>query len=108
MAEEKRSYPRKTTSVPALVRGPDGAVHAGMVCDISLGGICVAVSADLPYKAGEDFKISVIFTLPKSEAPLAAQCIPRHVQAGQQVHVGASLIDDGSQTFAAIRRHLMN
>ncbi len=108
MAEEKRRYPRKTISAPALVRGPDGAVHAGTVCDISLGGVCVAAPADFPYKAGEDLKISVIFTLPKSQAPLAVQCIPRHVQPGQQVHMGASFVDDGCQSFVAIRRHLMN
>ena len=108
IAEEKRRYPRKTVSAPALVRGPDGAVHAGTVCDISFGGICVAAPADFPCKAGEDFRMSVIFTLPKSEGPLAVQCIPRHVRAGQQVHVGASLIDDGCQAFDAIRLHLMN
>ncbi len=108
LAEEKRCYPRKTISAPALVRGPDGAVHAGMVRDISLGGICVAAPRDFPCEAGEDFRISVVFTLPKSETPLAVQCIPRHVRPGKQVHVGASFIDDGCQTFDAIRRHFVN
>ena len=108
LAEEKRRYPRKTISAPALVRCPDGAVHAGMVRDISLGGICVAAPRDFPCQAGEDFRISVVFTLPKSETPLAVQCIPRHVRPGKQVHVGASFIDDGCQTFDAIRRHFVN
>jgi hypothetical protein len=108
LAEEKRRYPRKTISAPALVRGPDGTVHAGMVHDISLGGICVAAPRDFPCEAGEDFRISVVFTLPKSETPLAVQCIPRHVRPGKQVHVGASFIDDGCQTFDAIRRHFVN
>ena len=108
LAEEKRRYPRKTISVPALVRCPDGAVHAGMVRDISLGGICVAAPRDFPCQAGEDFRISLVFTLPKSETPLAVQCIPRHVRPGKQVHVGASFIDDGCHTFDAIRRHFVN
>ena len=108
MAEEKRRYPRKTISAPALVRSPNGAVHAGTVCDISLGGICVAAPANFPCEAGEDFRISVIFTLPKSEAPVALLCIPRHVRPGQHMRVGASFIDDGCQAFDTIRRHLMN
>jgi hypothetical protein len=108
MAEEKRRHPRKTLSAPALVRGPDGAVHAGVVCDISLGGICVAAGADFPCEAREEFRMTVIFTLPKSDAPLAIQCMPRHVRPGQQVHMGASFLDVGCQAFDAIRSHLMN
>jgi hypothetical protein len=108
IAEEKRRYPRKTISAPALVRGPDGAVHAGMVRDISLGGICVSAPADFPCGAGEDFRISVVFTLPQSEISLAVECIPRHVRPGSRVHVGASFIHDGCPGYEAIRRHLMN
>lgn len=108
LTEEKRHCLRKKISAPALVSGPDGAVHAGTVRDISLGGICVAAPRDFLCEAREDFRISVVFALPKSAMPVAVQCIPRHVRQGTQVHVGASFIDDGCQTFEAIRRHLVN
>jgi hypothetical protein len=108
LTEEKRQYLRKKISAPALVSGPDGAVHAGRVRDISLGGICVAAPRDFPCEAKEDFRISVVFTLPKNETPLAVQCTPRHVRQGTQIYVGASFIEDGCQTFEAIRRHLVN
>ncbi len=39
VGEEKRRYPRKKISAPALVTDLDGVVHAGMVNDISLGGL---------------------------------------------------------------------
>jgi hypothetical protein len=104
--KEKRRYLRKTISAPALVSGPDGVVRAGMVCDISLGGICVRTPGDFPCGAGENFRISVVFTLPKSDAPLAVQCIPRHVRPGRQVHVGASFIDDGWPGYEALRLSL--
>jgi hypothetical protein len=108
LTEEKRRYLRKKVSAPALLSGPDGAVHAGTVRDISLGGICVAAPPDFPCEAGEDFRISIVFTLPKSETPLAVQCVPRHVRPGKQVHLGASFIDDGCRTLDAIRRHFVN
>jgi hypothetical protein len=108
LTTEKRRYLRKKISAPALLSGPDGAVHAGMVCDISLGGICVAAPRDFSCRAAEDFRMFVVFTLPKNETPLTVQCIPRHVLPGEQVHVGASFIDDGCQTFEAIRRHFVN
>ena len=37
--EEKRRYPRKNVSAPALVTDLEGVVHAGMINNISLGGI---------------------------------------------------------------------
>ncbi len=108
IAEEKRSYTRKTISAPALVSTPDGAVHAGTVCDISPGGICFSAPAGFPCGAGEDSRISVVFTLPESDTPLRVACMPRHVRTGNRVHVGASFIDDDCRGLEAIRRHLMN
>ncbi len=110
--EEKRRHPRKTILVPALVSTPDGTVRAGVVSDVSLGGICVAAAPDFPCAAGEDFRISVVFSMPKSDTPLAIRCIPRHVepgaQPGAQVRIGASFIEDGCREYEVIRRHLMN
>ena len=108
MAQEKRRYPRKAISAPALVSAPNGAVHAGMICDISAGGICVSAPGDFLCETGEGSRISVVFTLPKSDVPLALECIPRHVRPGSRVHVGASFIDDHCPDHEAIRRHLVN
>ncbi len=108
LAEEKRHYLRKKISAPALLSGPDGTVYAGLVRNISLGGIGVAAPPNFPCEQAENFRMSVVFTLPKSDTPLAVQCIPKHVREGPQVYVGASFVDDGCQTFEAIRRHFVN
>ena len=52
VAEEKRRYPRIKISAPALVSGLNGAVHAGVVNDISLGGINLSVPTSFPTTCG--------------------------------------------------------
>ena len=107
MDREKRRYPRKRISAPALVRGLDGAVHAGMLRDISLGGIQISVPSGFQCEVEEDCTISVVFTLPGGERALTAECQPRHVHSNGQTTIGASLIDTDFQSYQMLQNHIM-
>ena len=104
---EKRRYPRKRVSAPALVKGLDGAVHPGMLHDMSLGGIKTSLPPDFQCEAGEGSPIFVVFTLPGDERPLTVKCLPCHVHSNGQTTIGASFIDTDFQTYQTIQSHIM-
>ncbi len=106
--EEKRRYPRKKISAPALVTSLDGTVHAGMVNDLSLGGINFSVPNNFKQEEGDDSKISLVFTLPKSEKPLSVQCTAKHVRSNGQTNVGATLIDTDFQSYQTLQNYLVD
>ena len=105
--KEKRRYPRKRISAPALVRGLDGAVHAGMLHDISLGGIQISVPPGFECEVGADCTISVVFTLPEGERALTVECLPRHIHSNGQTTIGASFIDTDFQSYQTLQGHIM-
>ena len=104
--DEKRRDPRKKVSVPALVTGPDGTVHAGVVNDVSLGGLNFFVPDSFDQEMGEEFKISIVFTLPQTERPLTVKCSPRHVRSDGQTNMGASLTDADFQSYRILQNYL--
>lgn len=104
---EKRRYPRKRISAPALVTDPDGTVHAGTVNDISLGGIHISLPKDFQCEVREDLRPAVVFTLPDSTRPLTIQCLPRHVHTDGQTGVGASFVDTDFQSYRVLQDNLM-
>jgi hypothetical protein len=105
--EEKRRYPRKRVSAPALVSGLDGTVHAGMVNDISLGGIHISVPRGLKVEVRDDLRMSVVFTLPRGDKPLTMQCAPRHVHSNGQTGIGASFMDTDFQSYQSLQDYLV-
>ena len=107
VGEEKRRYPRKRVSAPALVTSIDGTVHAGMVNDLSLGGINFSVPNNFQQEEGDDSKISLVFTLPQSEKPLSMQCAARHVRTNGQMNIGASLVDTDFQSYRTLQNYLI-
>jgi hypothetical protein len=106
VAEEKRRYPRIKISAPALVSGLNGAVHAGVVNDISLGGINLSVPTSFPHDMRPNSKISVVFTLRMSEKPLTMQCSLRHIRLDDQKSIGASLIDTDFHSYRILQDYL--
>ena len=104
--EEKRRYPRKKISAPALVTDLDGVVHAGMVNDISLGGLHISVPNEFQQEIRGDSKISVVFTLPQSEKPLTMQCSPKYVRPNGQISIGASLVDTDFHSYRTLQNYL--
>jgi hypothetical protein len=105
--EEKRRFPRKRISAPALVSGFGEAVQAGVVNDVSLGGIHFSVPAALKLDMDEAPTISVVFTLPQSSSPVTIQCRPRHIRANGQTGIGAALVDTDFQSYQALQNYLI-
>jgi hypothetical protein len=103
---EKRRYPRKKISAPALVTDLEGVVHAGMVNDISLGGLHISVPNAFQQEMRDDAKISVVFTLPQSEKPLTVQCAPRYVRSNGQTDIGALLVDSDFRSYRTLQEYL--
>jgi hypothetical protein len=113
--EEKRRYPRKTVTVPALVRelgSDDKTVQAGIVLDISLGGLQISIPNDYQYDIREDretSRISIIFTLPDSKRPLTMQCIPKCVHpTDSETRVGLSFVDTDFASHQALQNYLVH
>jgi len=105
-AEDKRRHPRKKISAPALVSTHDGEIHAGVVQDMSLGGIHISLPSTFECEVRDDLRLRVVFTLPESARPLSMECIPRYLRAGTQTGIGASFIDTDFQCYQALRNHL--
>jgi hypothetical protein len=105
-SEERRRHPRKKISAPALVTDLDGVVHAGMVNDISLGGLHISVPNNFQQEMREDSRISVVFTLPQSEKPLTMQCAPRYIRSNGQIGIGASLVDTDFHSYRTLQNYL--
>jgi len=104
--EEKRCHPRIKISAPALVRGPDGTMHAGVVNDISLGGINLSVPDAFPRDMRPNSMISVVFTLRHTEKPLTMQCEPRYIRANSRINIGASLTDTDFSSYRVLEEYL--
>jgi len=60
--EDKRRYPRKKISSPALVSTRDGEIHAGTVHDMSLGGVNILLPPTFQCEIGDDSRLYVVFT----------------------------------------------
>jgi len=116
--EEKRRYPRKQVSLPALISNADSSNHApqaGIVLDLSLNGMQISVPGDFKYNIqedtenGDDPKISIIFTLPDSKKPLTMQCTPRHVfHSKDETNIGANFVDTDFVSCQTLQNYLIN
>ena len=105
--EEKRRFTRIKVCAPALVTGPDGVVHAGMINDMSPGGINVSVPIAFFRDGLSDSKISVVFTLGMGKSPISMECLPRHIRSDGPGNIGASLIDADFRSCRAVQDYLM-
>ncbi len=103
---EKRLHPRMKTSAPALVSGLNGNVLAGVINDISLGGVNLSLCDDFPHHVRFNSKLSVVFTLSVSETPLVVQCSPRHVRSDEGKSIGASLTDTDFHSYRLLEDYL--
>jgi hypothetical protein len=115
LLEEKRRHARKPVSVPALVRQvgmEDGGVEAGVVLDISLGGLQISVPHTFRCEIREDkeqARISVIFSLPDHKRPVTVQCAPRHIVPHDgAAMIGASFSDVDFESYQALQNYLIN
>ena len=109
--EENRRYPRKSVSVPALLSF-NNETSAGIVLDISLGGLQISIPSGYQLEIKEDeenSRISVVFTLPEIKKPLSVQCVPEHiVHSNGETTMGVSFADTGFVNYQTIQDYLIN
>lgn len=113
--EEKRRFPRKNLSVPALISGPGSQKMepwAGMVVDISLGGLRISIPGGMPLEIGADgekSRLSIVFSLPHIKKALSVQAVPRHVyKYDDETGLGVSFVDADVAAYQTLRSFLMN
>jgi len=112
--EEKRRYPRKKIASPALVTclGNGSEPQAGIVLDVSLGGLQISVPSTYQMDSTEDkehARISVAFTLPAVKKALTVQCVPRHAyQSDGDVMLGVSFADTDFVSYQTLQNYLIN
>ena len=113
--EEKRRFPRKNIAVPALISGPGPQYtepRAGMLVDISLGGLRISIPGGLHLEVGADgesSRLSILFSLPHIRKALTVQAVPRHVfKYEDETGIGTSFVDADVATYQTLRSFLMN
>jgi hypothetical protein len=115
--DEKRRFPRKNVSLPALISkldSEDKTLHAGIVMDISLGGLQISIPKNCKYEINEEKEnvntmISIVFTLPGSKKPLSVLCSSHHLfYSNEDISIGASFEDADFGSYQTIRDYLLN
>jgi hypothetical protein len=113
--EEKRRYPRKKIVAPALVsKQGEGfsAPQAGIVLDISLGGLQVSLPSTYQVGVAEDNengRITIAFTLPTAKQALTIQCVPKHADHSDgEITLGASFVDTDFASYQNLQNYLIN
>lgn len=112
--EEKRRHARKKISAPALIMptNDDKQVQAGVVLDISLGGIQISMPNGYEWGIQEDkerSRISVVFTLPDRKKPVTVQCMPKRVlPSDDATMIGACFTDADFASYQALQDYLVN
>jgi hypothetical protein len=113
--EDKRRFPRKSLAVPALVRAlgsEDTTMQAGIVLDVSLGGLQISLPDNYQYDIREDreaSRISIVFTLPDSKRPLTMQCVPKRAHpSDSETKIGASFVDTDFASYQALQNYLLH
>jgi hypothetical protein len=109
--KENRCYPRRSVSVPALV-SIDNEISAGIVLDISLGGLQISIPKgyQLEVKEGEEnIRISIVFILPEIKKPLSVQCVPRHIiRSNGEATLGVLFEDADFINCQAFKEYIIN
>jgi hypothetical protein len=112
---EERRYPRSKVAFPALVHEfglNDKTVHAGMVLDLSLGGLKMSIPDGYRYKQREDMKtsgVSIVFAMPGSDRPLDMLCVPRHMYlSGGVTIMGVSFMETDFTGLQTLQNYLVN
>jgi hypothetical protein len=110
--KEKRQYPRKSLSVPAMINKQDPVrTEIGAVTEISLCGLRVLIPKDFNYKTMIDtqgVRFEIIFALPAGNRPIKLSCESKSAVDSQDgIHVGAAFVDADFQSYRSLQSYLM-
>ncbi|MHB8137763.1 MAG: PilZ domain-containing protein [Smithellaceae bacterium] len=110
--KEKRQYPRKTLSVPAVIDQQGlGQMAVGTITEISLDSLKVLIPKDFKYQIvidSQGSKFEIMLNLPNENDPIRLSCeSKRVVDAEDSVHIGASFVDADFKSYKALQTYLM-
>jgi hypothetical protein len=112
--KEKRQYPRIITSIPAFISSDssrEGKLRIGSIIDISLGGLRISIPKGMKHKvltSPQTTKFELITKLPDGNKPIHLKCkLQGVVYSGDNINVGASIIDADSRSYTAFKNYLM-
>ncbi len=110
--KEKRQYPRKALTVPAVINQSDvGQMGVGSITEISLGGVRLLIPKDfngtLQINA-QGSRFEIVFNLPSENRPIKLSCeLSRAVDSQDSTHIGACFVDADFQSYKALQSYLM-
>ncbi|MGO9213322.1 MAG: PilZ domain-containing protein [Syntrophales bacterium] len=110
--KEKRQYPRKALSVPAVINQQEpGKMGIGAITEISLGGVKVLIPKDFRHQIfidSQGSRFEIVFNLPTENKPIRLSCESnRVVDAEDSIHVGALIVDADFKSYRALQTYLM-
>jgi hypothetical protein len=109
---EKRQYPRKTLSVPAVINQQElGQMGIGAITEISLGGVSVLIPKDFKHQIlidSQGSRFEIVFSLPTENKPIRLSCESnRVIDAEDSINVGAFFVDADFKSYKALQNYLM-
>jgi hypothetical protein len=112
VGNEKRQYPRKSLSVPAVIDQQEpGQMAIGTITDISLGGVRVLIPKDFKHQLvidSQGSKFEMVFNLPAENKPIRLSYESQRVVDGEDsVYVGATFVDADFKNYKALQTYLM-
>ena len=110
--KEKRQYPRKPLSVPAVINQPEpGQMGIGAITEISLCGVKVLIPKDFKHQIlidSQGSRFEIVFNLPAENKPIRLSCESnRVVDAEDSTQVGAFFVDADFKSYRALQTYLM-
>ncbi len=111
---EQRRFKRTRVSIPVVISETSvqtRMLEAGVIHDISLGGLRISLPAGVASEAilssrGHEFE--TIFTLPDEKRPISIKCKPTRVISTDNVkQIGATFIDSDFNSYQALQSYLI-
>ncbi len=112
VGNEKRQYPRKHLSVPAVIdQRESGQMAIGTIKDISLGGVRVFIPKDFKHQIlidSQGSRFEIVFNLPAENKPIRLSYESKRVVDNEDsVNVGAIIVDADFKNYKALQTYLM-
>jgi hypothetical protein len=111
--QNRRRFERKKINIPAYIGDTRWQRHdfvAGTILDISFGGIKMSLpkGTRLEIQNGRQTdEFSIIFSVPTCLWPISMKISPRRVfESGEEIQLGASLINPSFPAYSALQKCL--
>ena len=109
---ERRRFPRKAVSIPALVTLPGlklAGPHPGVIVEMSLSGLRISIPKESGLQMWEDTEgihLQVLFSIPPATS-VSTKCKPCRVRDTEgEIEIGASITDCDFKAYQALHNYL--